>query len=425
VAAMARLTDLPQEIIMEIVSYLDHTSDFLSLTLACKATSPVALGRLYQEVFYYYDSPEAWPIGIQKLARLTRTLSGSDLSTLVQKLSLYMTSFRNAVEAPLLSTLLNLVAPSVLFLDIDTVSLRTIQTLPALPLLRRLDISHNELEHPRTSTTESLENLIHLPALRHLSMCNIQSFSSERFDTFLQSVPALKSLRMEIYDRELSSDQSREETLLPLDLARSLQPLQTTLEDLLYEYSEDTGLDRDLSVINGCLSCHIGSFAEFTKLRRLAIPLDWLLCNENLIKCPQHDILKPISPIECLPLSLEVLRLQLPYNWPNPQEFYGRCYKEVDDFGSNQDDQQTPILFVSLRMILNELRQHLPVLRQVQFYFDYCLPLDFDILGELFLEHMPSMSEDRAAGFQFDWTRHACFGLKDYWPMDSRERRLT
>jgi len=65
---------------------------------------------------------------------------------------------------------------------------------------------------------------------------------------------------------------------------------------------------------------------------------------------------------------------------------------------------RTPSLFVMLRMILNELRQHLPVLRQVCFFLDYFFPGDLDIFGELFLQHMPSKSELRAAGFNLDWT---------------------
>jgi len=149
--------------------------------------------------------------------------------------------------------------------------------------------------------------------------------------------------------------------------------------------------------------------------------MDWLLCNEDLIDCPQHNILKPISPIECLPLSLEALQLQLSHGWPNPKEFYGRCDKLFDESDVISVDVRTPILFVKLRMILDELRQHLPVLRQVRLFLDYSFPGDRDIFAELFSQHMPSRSELRAAGFELDWKNYGCVELTNYWLMDSRE----
>jgi len=317
---MARLTDLPQEMIKEIISHLHDQSDFLSLTLACKSTSPMALRRLYRKVCY---CTKGWnihledavqlmscmPVMVKGLAHLVRSLSGRDFPPLIQELSIHKGTY-SPVDGALVSTLLNLAAPSLRLLDIDTTSLgrstRVIPILPGLPLLRVLKVYHDVTRPLRTSTTDTLN---HLSALRHLSIYNIKSFKSKHFGTLLQRAPSLKSLRMEILDQKDLPKQSLRDALLPVNLARILRPMQTTLEELILEYTEETGLSRNSSVINGCLSCHIGSLAQFTKLRRLAIPIDWLLCNEDLIDCPQRDILKPISPIEYLPLSLEALRL--------------------------------------------------------------------------------------------------------------------
>jgi len=389
----------------------------------------MAIGRLYQKVYYYTEgleystkgrlSTNVMPVRVQGLAHLVRSLSGKDFPPLIQELSIGRET-HSPVEGALVSTLLNLAAPSLRLLDIDTISLgspaRIIPILPRLPLLRGLEVYQDDMETLGTSATETLN---HLPALRHLSIYNIKSLMSERFGTLLQGAPSLKSLRMEIHDHADLPEQSLE--LLPVNLARFLQPMQTTLEELLLEYSGDTGLIRGSSVVNGCLSCNVGSFAEFTKLRRLALPIDWLLCNEDLVNCPRHDILKPIFPVECLPLSLEAVRLQLSHGWDYAQEFYGRCYGLFNKNNVISGDVRTPGLLVMLRMILDELRQHLPVLRQVLFFLDYRFPGDLDIFDELFLQHMPSRSELRAAGFDLDWTCHSGVEVTNDWLMDSRE----
>jgi len=272
---MARLTDLPREMIKEIISYLDHTSDFLSLTLACKSTSPVALGRLYQKIDYCpglesssggLRSIHVRPVRVQRLAHLVRSLSSKDFPPLIQELFIGR-EIHSAAKGALVSTLLNLAAPSLRALDIDTISLggppRMIPRLPRLPLLSVLEVYHEETKLRQASTTETLS---HLPSLRHLKLYNIQLLASERFGTLLQSAPSLKSLSIEIHDQDNLPEQSRGDGLLPVGLARVLQLMRNTLEDLLFEYSEVVGLAQNSSVINGCLSCHIGSLAQFTKL---------------------------------------------------------------------------------------------------------------------------------------------------------------
>lgn len=397
---MAYFKDLPQELVREVVQHVDDRRDVKSLTLVCKSLNGAVTERLYQNIQdESFNEPETTKL--VNITRLLRTLTQSDFPHQIRKLVI------DREKHGLQPVLTNLVAPSLQILrsrrtnyavidDFDS-----IPTLPFMPFLKLLDISEVVLRKDVQPQT-----FRQLPSLRHLRILFLESPDFQNFGLLIESVPNLTRLQIDI---EEEYDDSVGDGKLPFGLAGALGALKHTLEDLSFV---DTHLDRPY--MQGCLDGRVGSFEDFSRLQRLAIPLERLIY-DDLAVSPENLEHQFKTAVGCLPTSLQELGLQFSHSWIDRyvsdfDKFLDKIEAGSFDYTAQKiqlppnsenhdayDDEKYLFipLFVIIRAIIREIHQYRPVLRTVMLWYgqDIMPEIHSDVLEAMFRKFMPTEEE--------------------------------
>lgn len=437
--------DLPYELWKRIANNVYNQRDLLSLALVSRSARLPVGEVLYRSVQSAVsadpDTPptarnQSHPVtAISYHNLLARTLAEGNHDHLIKRFSIRRSPPDHAFRR-LLRSLVHLVSSSLQLLHLEVVPSTMIPPILYLPVLQTLSMSTAD----KVLEMENLNIVRFLPSLVHLSVVNVCLFECFMLDRLFILAPHLKSLRLSICT--MNSCDGDDGLHVPYGLGWALSPVASQLEDLILYSNEDSR--GPLVHEYGCVACSVGSFSAMGKLRRLGVPLHWLLCDQFAMgNNPVQHNLKLFERDALLPPSLEEIQLQLaigcmecPYNHDHDHTETMTTTTDEDGvvyFGGlihcdrhtrcEKPSEEYPELYIFIRALIEKKKTSLPLLRRVVVWNFNNDELNFcgADLSAVFWQHVPAEEELRALGVELLYASSRWMENEQEWPLGNVE----